>query len=168
MLILGGSLSLKTTPVQAHRGFRLLTLASWYSEAIQEAKGERRMIFWGGGFEVVFMLVFLAIAAMIVVTMICGIGEWHKNNESPRLTVDAEVVAKRTRTDTHCHDMAGDPTGAHGTMHTTSTSYFAAFQVESGDRMEFSVTGSEYGMLAERDRGKLSFQGTRYLGFERR
>ena len=28
MLISGGSLSLKTTPVQAHRGFRLLTLAS--------------------------------------------------------------------------------------------------------------------------------------------
>ena len=29
MLILGGSLSHKTTPVQAHRGFRLLTLASY-------------------------------------------------------------------------------------------------------------------------------------------
>ena len=28
MLVSGGSLSLKTTPVQAHRGFRLLTLAS--------------------------------------------------------------------------------------------------------------------------------------------
>ena len=28
--ISGGSLSLKTTPVQAHRGFRLLTLASKY------------------------------------------------------------------------------------------------------------------------------------------
>ncbi len=41
------------------------------------------------------------------------------------------------------------------------------FQVESGDRMEFSVTGSEYGMLAEGDTGKLSFQGTRYLSFER-
>ena len=26
----GGSLSHKTTPVQAHRGFRLLTLASYY------------------------------------------------------------------------------------------------------------------------------------------
>ena len=41
------------------------------------------------------------------------------------------------------------------------------FQVESGDRMELSMTGTEYGMLAEGDRGKLSFQGTRYLGFER-
>lgn len=31
----------------------------------------------------------------------------------------------------------------------------------------FSMTGYEFGMLVEGDRGKLSFQGTRYLGFER-
>lgn len=33
--------------------------------------------------------------------------------------------------------------------------------------MEFSVSGSEYGMLVEGDQGKLSFQGTRYLSFQR-
>ena len=33
--------------------------------------------------------------------------------------------------------------------------------------MELSVSGSEYGMLVEGDRGGLSFQGTRYLSFER-
>ncbi len=31
----------------------------------------------------------------------------------------------------------------------------------------FTVSGSDYGMLVEGDIGKLSFQGTRYLGFER-
>ena len=31
-----------------------------------------------------------------------------------------------------------------------------------------SKDGSDYGMLVEGDIGKLSFQGTRYLGFERR
>ena len=39
--------------------------------------------------------------------------------------------------------------------------------VESGDRVELTVSGSDYGMLVEGDIGKLSFQGTRYLGFER-
>ena len=29
------------------------------------------------------------------------------------------------------------------------------------------VTGQEYGMLVEGDKGYLTFQGTRYLGFER-
>jgi hypothetical protein len=46
--------------------------------------------------------------------------------------------------------------------------YFVTFQVESGDRMELVVNGSEYGMLAEGDFGELIFQGTRYLSFTRK
>ncbi len=56
--------------------------------------------------------------------------------------------------------------GTH-TSH-TSTSYYVTFQVASGDRMELPVSGSEYGMLAEGDYGDLTFQGTRYLRFERK
>ena len=55
-----------------------------------------------------------------------------------------------------------------GEMHTTaSTRYFATFQVESGDRMELQMSGQDYGMLVEGDRGRLTFQGTRYLDFQR-
>ena len=96
-----------------------------------------------------------------------GLSQWNKNNHCPRLSVTASVVSKRTNVSRHSHPNAGDATGAHGFHSTTSTSYYATFQVESGDRMELSVTGTEYGLLAEGDRGKLTFQGTRYLGFER-
>jgi hypothetical protein len=48
-----------------------------------------------------------------------------------------------------------------------STHYYVTFEVESGDRMELSLSGHEYGLLAEGDTGHLSFQGTRYLSFER-
>ena len=41
------------------------------------------------------------------------------------------------------------------------------FEVESGDRIEFHITGLQYGKLKEGDTGVLSFQGTRYLSFER-
>ena len=51
---------------------------------------------------------------------------------------------------------------------TSSTSYYVTFEVDSGDRIEFSMSGSEYGMLIEGDAGTLNFQGTRYLGFERK
>ncbi len=61
----------------------------------------------------------------------------------------------------------GDMSGAHGYDTSTFTSYYVTFQVESGDRMELTVSGSDYGMLVQGDIGKLSFQGTRYLGFER-
>ncbi|MPN30867.1 hypothetical protein SDC9_178338 [bioreactor metagenome] len=33
--------------------------------------------------------------------------------------------------------------------------------------MEFRINSDEFGMLVEGDTGKLTFQGTRYKGFER-
>ena len=116
--------------------------------------------------EILFPFFFFAFFGMVlivfVVTLVRGIGEWHKNNNSPRLAVPAKVVSKRTSV-SHGHHH-----GANGHMHTTSSTwYYVTFEVESGDRMELGVSGSEYGMLAEGDSGKLTFQGTRYLSFER-
>lgn len=122
---------------------------------------------FGGGFEIMFTLIFITVFGLIIFIIIRGIGEWNKNNQSPRLTVEASIVAKRTHVSRHTHHNAGDITGAHGTHMTSSTSYYVTFQVESGDRMELSVKSSEYGMLAEGDSGRLTFQGTRFLGFER-
>uniref|UniRef100_UPI0040564C1C DUF2500 domain-containing protein n=1 Tax=Acetatifactor sp. TaxID=1872090 RepID=UPI0040564C1C len=123
--------------------------------------------FMFGAFPVIFSIVFILIIGMFIVTIVRGIGQWNKNNNSPRLTVDAMVVAKRQDVSHHHHANAGDTTGAHGYHTSTSTRYYVTFQVESGDRMELAVNGGEYGMLVEGDRGKLSFQGTRYLGFHR-
>ena len=114
-----------------------------------------------------FSLMFLLVFGMIIFTMVSNIRTWNKNNHSPRLTVPASVIAKRMNVSHHHHTNAADASGASGTWMSTSTSYYVTFQVESGDRMELQVRGSEYGMLAEGDYGKLSFQGTRYLGFER-
>ncbi len=111
---------------------------------------------------VIFPLMFLLVFGIIIFTLIKGIGQWNKNNKSPQLTVFARVVAKR-----------GDVSHRHhhnnnGHMHTgSSTTYYVTFEVESGDRMELHVGGSEYGQLVEGDEGWLTFQGTRYLGFER-
>lgn len=124
-------------------------------------------VFGYGMFESIFTIMFVFIVGMFVFTMIRGIREWNNNNQSPRLTVDAIVVAKRTDVSRHHHANAGDMTGAHGYHTSSSTTYYVTFQVESGDRMELHVSGREYGMLAEGDQGRLSFQGTRYLGFER-
>jgi len=40
-------------------------------------------------------------------------------------------------------------------------------EVASGDRMEFQVMNTEFGLLAEGDAGMLAFQSTRYPGFTR-
>lgn len=118
-----------------------------------------------GIFGIFFFLIFALVLITFITTAVRGIGTWHKNNQSPRLTVDARIVAKRTNVSHHHRNNAS----GNGMNHTTtSTSYYVTFQVESGDRMELSMDGSEYGLLAEGDEGKLTFQGTRYLGFERR
>ena len=106
------------------------------------------MGFGFGLFQVMFFLVFFLVIGTFIVTFVKGISTWNKNNNSPRLTVNAILVAKRTNVSHHHHN--------HGTgagMHTsTSTSYYVTFEVESGDRMELHMSGSEYGMLVEGDR----------------
>ena len=116
-------------------------------------------------FPIIFSLMFLLVFGVVIFGLIKGISQWNKNNHSPRLTVPATVVAKRTNVSHHHHHNHGG-TGMHHTTH--SSTYYVTFQVESGDRMELHVAGHEFGMLIEGDRGMLTFQGTRYLGFERK
>ena len=72
------------------------------------------------------------------------------------------MVAKRENVSVRHHH-------GNGTGHTTrSTTYYVTFQFDGGDRSELRLSGPEYGQLAEGDQGLLTFQGTRYLGFERR
>ena len=103
-------------------------------------------------------IIFAIIISVFVIVAVKGLGEWNKNNNSPRLTVPASIVTKRTNVSRHRHD----------NHHHTTMTYYVTFQVDSGDRMEFRVDGAEYGLLVEGDMGELTFQGTRYLGFERR
>lgn len=110
------------------------------------------------GFNIMFNIVLILILCMVVFMIVQLVIRWSRNNHSPRLTVNAAVTSKRTDV-THHHSSTS--------AFASSTLYYVTFQVESGDRIELNVTGYDYGMLAEGDRGRLSFQGTRFLGFER-
>ena len=113
-----------------------------------------------GLFEIMFFIMFGLFFLVFVGTLLKGLGEWNKNNHSPRLTVPVTVVAKRTNVSRRHHG------GEH--HHTsTSTTYYVTFQVESGDRMELHLSGSQFGLIVEGDKGLLTFQGTRFLNFER-
>ena len=102
-------------------------------------------------FVVLFFILFFAVLAK-------NIAQFFKNEASPKLTVPAKIVDMRRKT--HHHH-------SNGHHHHTHT-YHVTFEVESGDRIELHIPGKEFGVLAEGDIGKLTFQGTRYHGFERR
>ena len=114
-------------------------------------------------FNVMFYLIFVLCIGMFIVGAVRRISQWNKNNHSPRLTVPATVVAKRQDVSYHNHHNGTD----HMHHTTTSTTYYATFQVASGDRMELAIPHGQFGYLVEGDQGQLTFQGTRFLGFER-
>ena len=47
-------------------------------------------------FSILFPILLLVVLGMILYTIIGNISTWNKNNHSPRLTVPATVVSKRT------------------------------------------------------------------------
>ena len=83
-----------------------------------------------GLFELIFPLMFLLVFGMVIFVMISNLRQWNKNNHSPRLTVDATVVTKRTSVIHHHHYIA---CGVGYTIH--STSYYATFHLKNGDRI---------------------------------
>lgn len=110
---------------------------------------------------VIVIIGFVAVGIIIFV-LVKGGATWNRNNKSPILTVNAKIVAKRIAV-SHSHH---DPNNM-AMSHSTFTDYFGTFEVESGNRLELRIPGYEYGMLIEGDVGRLTFQGTRYKGFER-
>ena len=100
----------------------------------------------------------ILVFALFIFILVKNIGQWIQNENAPRLTVDAMIVDKRRAT--HHHHAGGH--------HHHSHSYHVTFQMDSGDRMELRVRRDEYGVLEVGEQGRLSFQGTRYLGFERK
>ena len=129
--------------------------------------------FFMGDFMFQIVPVFIGIIFVIVIggilfSVIKGVGQWRKNEQSPKLSVPVKVKSKRAHvsssSDLHHHQQENH----HFHSSSSDTSYFVTFEFESGDRSEFHVSGNEYGLIAEDDMGMLTFQGTRFLGFERK
>ena len=113
-------------------------------------------------FSILFFVAFLFVFSIFVLTGLKSITEWNKNNNSPKLTVDARVIKKRNQVSN------SDYLDHNGMIHTTSSiSYYVTFQVEREDQIEMRLSRKDYIMLVEGDYGKLTFQGTRYISFEK-
>ena len=97
---------------------------------------------------------FALFLGIIAFALYGALTERARNNAMPVESVDARVVAKRA-----------DTSGIHGGA--VSTVYYVTYELRDGERVEYRVTGKEFGMLVEGDRGTLTHQGTRYEGFER-
>lgn len=85
-----------------------------------------------------------------------------KNDRSPETTVAATVAGKREHTarQAYCLTCAVQPSEM-------VTTHYVTFRLNGGEQVELVVPGQEYACLMDGDSGMLTFQGTKYLGFER-
>ncbi|WP_243279126.1 DUF2500 domain-containing protein [Romboutsia sp. 1001713B170131_170501_G6] len=111
-----------------------------------------------------FFIIFFLILGTIIINAIKGFNQWSYNNKQPILDVKSKVVSKRSDVIRHAGHVDSNGTHHNGG---SSTNYYITFEFESKDRMEFSASGKEFGMIAEGDIGVLKFQGSRYLEFKR-
>ena len=77
--------------------------------------------------------------------------ERSTNQNAPQQTVSARCVTKRTQV-----------FGKHSFTH-----YYVGFEFDNGERIELSAEGKQYGVIAEGDRGDLTYQGTKLISFKR-
>jgi hypothetical protein len=76
----------------------------------------------------------------------------------PKIAAEAKVITKRTDyTSSHTSD----------SFHRSRSWYYITFEFTTGDRKEFLVKDTDYGLLREDDSGVLTFQGNRFVNFQR-
>ena len=80
------------------------------------------------------------------------------DDNSPVETITARMVTKQTQTSGYM--MPNIPSSA-------ITSYCCTFEFSNGARREFMVAVDQFDLLVEGDEGQVTFQGSRYKGFQR-
>lgn len=106
-------------------------------------------------FGVIFILIFafcwVSIPVSIILMVVNRIG-------GKRQTVDAMIVAKRLNCARHHH-------GAEIISDHEPTTYHITFQIDKGPRVELQVKESQYDLMFDGERGKLTYKGKRFIRF---
>ncbi|OLF49027.1 hypothetical protein BU202_00935 [Streptococcus cuniculi] len=110
---------------------------------------EMEMFFW---VPIWFWIPFTMIVGIILWRLGRSLFEALRNNAAPKEVVAAKLIGKRTHVNGN---------------ERAYTTYYVTFECENGERREFRVKSDVYALSAEGDKGELTFQGTRFLDFQR-
>lgn len=121
-------------------------------------------------FDLVFSGSWVLFALMFLLVMGAFVYRAVRYARAPRMSSPAVCTAKRTQVTGHSSATrgAGEASGTGmATTGTTSTWYYASFQLPDGQRLELSLDGREYGQLAEGDSGILNWRDDIFEGLQR-
>ena len=116
-----------------------------------------------GGMPPFFALFFIMFFVVFTFAIVSSIKSYVRNSNSPIISVEAKIIAKRIDVSNHTHH--DNNNHAH---HSSTTTYYMTFQTEHGERLELSLSGRIYGQLIEGDTGVLTYQGSWFKDFQRK
>ncbi len=100
-------------------------------------------------FPIFFILIFTIVIGGTLYTLIKSLA----NKTKPSLLLLVKVVAKRTSRRQGENNLGNN--------------YYVTFEQRDGSRIEYYMSGEEYGLIAEGDFGELKVQGDRFVEFSR-
>ena len=119
------------------------------------------------GFDLQIEIMLVLIIAIFTAIFFRCIFEWTINKCSAMESVDAFVVAKQQAMIQQQIPNAGDATGGHGFTLQEQPWYKITFRMTDSTEKEFNVDDQSFRELKEGEKGILTYQGTRYLGFKK-
>ena len=119
------------------------------------------------GFDLQMEIMIVLIIAIFTAIFFRCIFEWTINKCSAMESVDAFVVAKQQGMIQQQIPNAGDATGGHGFTLQEQPWYKITFRMTDSTEKEFNVDNQSFRELKEGEKGILTYQGTRYLGFKK-
>lgn len=115
---------------------------------IEEVPQMLQWLLRGGAMEVACLILLLLALCIVATVAASSAAEAYRNRYWPRLTVPARVAATRPEPGSRRH-------------------VYVTFQVESGDCLELCVKSMAGNALSTGDTGRLTFQGSRFMSFEK-
>jgi predicted membrane protein len=111
-------------------------------------------------FFIMFLLSSLAFGVGFVFIIIYAVKQKSKDDNSPRVTLEAKVIDKRSASYRH-HTPNSHLSHRH-------YYHYVNFELQDGQRTELRVDRIDFDSLCVADEGMLTLQGTRFISFERK
>jgi hypothetical protein len=106
---------------------------------------------------------FIAALGAVVYNLV----RYARNARSPKESVYALIVSKRTDVRQHSDSHPGNDNGAMHHSSSTRTYYYITLEFDNGERKEYLDVKSIYGLVAEGDKGYAQTQGEWIVAFIR-
>jgi len=114
--------------------------------------------FLSNTYNTIFSVIFFIVTWTFIIVFIKVVTKWSINNKQPILDVECTVISKKLETKTSINSSKSNK---------TLTNYYITFELKSTKIIELKVNKREYCMIKENDKGRLTFQCTKFLGFQR-